>query len=312
MKLLADFRGRLQVELLRSRLAELPAPRHRASDPRRMEAAEQFVEQGFVSAGWTAERQSFPGGVNIVATLEASDPAALVVVAHLDTVAGSGGADDNGSGVVALLELARLLAAVPLKRTIVLAAVDLEEAGSFAGSEALIGRLTAERPVAGAIVLESIAFTDARPGTQRIPPGLGLLYPGQLARARAMKMAATWTLVVYRASALVLARALADGLAAAATPDAPLLVRDPLDLPFIGRLLPWLVPTVRHFARSDHVAFWRHGIPAILVTDTADMRNPRYHTGMDLPDSLDYQRLADTILATALAVTRLARGVSPG
>ena len=62
-----------------------------------------------------------------------TDPTALVVLAHLDTVAGSGGADDNGSGVVALLELARLLAPLTFGRSIILAAVDLEETGRLCG-----------------------------------------------------------------------------------------------------------------------------------------------------------------------------------
>lgn len=272
-----------------------------------MEAAETFVAAGLTDAAWPAERRPFASGANVVARREGSERAALVVIAHLDTVAGSGGADDNGSGVVALLELARVLEAFRFRRSVVLAAVDLEETGDFAGSEALIGELLAVGEVAGAIVLECIGFTDRHASSQRVPPGLGVLYPGQLRRAEALDMAAVWTLLVYRSSSEPLARAVGEGLLASAGPDAALLVRDPLDLPVVGRILPWAVPTVRHFARSDHVAFWRHGIPAIQLTDTADLRNPRYHTGLDLPDTIDHQRLADTVVACAFAICRLAR-----
>ena len=294
------------VERLRADLAALPAPRHRRSDPAKASAAEAFVASRLTDAGWPAERRAFDGGANVVAVREGADPTALAVVAHLDTVAGSGGADDNGSGVVALVELARLLDAYRLRRTVVLAAVDLEESGDFAGSEALIAELLRKREVAGAIVLECIGFVDRTPGTQRVPSGLGALYPGQLQRAAALDMAAVWTLLVYRATSEALARAVAEGMRTTGGPDSQLLVRDPLDLPVIGRLLPWVVPTVRHFARSDHVAFWRHGIPAIQLTDTADLRNARYHTGLDLPETIDYRRLADTVVAVALAVCRLA------
>ncbi len=311
-RVLADLlRAGVSVDRLRADLEALPAPRHRLSDPRRVEAAEWVVESWLHDAGWATERRRFEGGANVVARREGAEPEALAVVAHLDTVAGSMGADDNASGVVALAELARLLAPVALRRSVVLAAVDLEEAGGFAGAEALIDELSAERQIVGAIVFDAIAFTDAHPGSQRVPPGLGLLYPGQLARARQLKMAGSWTLVAYRSSGLPLARAFAEGLAATAGIDAPMLVRDPADLPVIGRILPWAIPTVRHFARSDHIAFWRNGIPAIQVTDTADLRNPRYHTPFDLPATLDYQRLADTVVATALAVARLA-GTQPG
>ena len=296
---------------LRADLDALPAPRHRATEPEQMAAAETFVASRLLDAGWDVSRSTFDRGVNVAAAREGADPTALVVVAHLDTVAGSGGADDNGSGVVALLELARLLAPITFERSIILAAVDLEETGDFAGSEALIDALRAERQIAGAIVFECIGFTDAHAGSQRIPPGLGLLYPAQLRRAEALRMAGTWTLVIYRSSGLPLVRAFGEGLVATAGTDAALLVRDPLDLPLIGPVLPWVVPTVRHFGRSDHVAFWRHGIPAIQVTDTADLRNSRYHTGLDLPDSLDYERLADTVVATAFALCRLAKAVRP-
>lgn len=285
-------------------LEALPAPRHRLSEPDRAAAADRQVESWLIEAGWPALRQPFDGGVNVVAVREGDERPALAVIAHHDTVAGSGGADDNGSGVVALVELARLLAQFRFRRSVVLAAVDLEETGRFEGSEALISRL-ADRLV-GAVVFESLAFVDRRAGTQRIPPGLGVLYPAQLDRVRANSFAATWTLLVYRSSGLPLARAVADGFAAAAGQDATLLVRDPLDLPLIGRALPYAVPTVRHFARSDHTAFWRHGIPAILLTDTADLRNERYHTPFDLPGSLDHERLADTVVATAFAICRLA------
>ena len=304
--LLQRLAGQTDVARLRADLRALPAPRHRASAPERMAAAEAFVESRLRDAGWDATRRPFDGGVNVVATRAGVDPTALVVVAHLDTVAGSGGADDNGSGVVALLELARVLAPLRFRRSLVLAVVDLEESGDFGGAEALIAEQAAERPIAGAVVFECIGYTDSRANSQRIPPGLGLLYPGQLRRAAALQMAGVWTLTIYRSSGLPLARAFGEALVAVAGVDASLLVRDPLDLPVIGRLLPWLVPTVRHFARSDHVAFWRHAIPAIQVTDTADLRNPRYHTGLDLPDSLDYDRLAATVAATAVAVCRLA------
>lgn len=285
-------------------LEALPAPRHRLSEPERTDAAERQVEAWLNEAGWSAERTPFDGGVNVVAVREGDERPALAVVAHHDTVAGSGGADDNGSGVVALVELARLLAPFRFRRSVVLATVDLEETGRFDGAEALIADLASR--LVGAVVFESLAFVDRRPASQRIPPGLGVLYPAQLERVRANGFAATWTLLVYRSTALPLARAVADGFAAAAGPDVSLLVRDPLDLPLIGRALPYVVPTVRHFARSDHTAFWRNGVPAILLTDTADLRNPRYHTPFDLPASLDYDRLADTVVATAFAICRLA------
>ena len=58
-----------------------------------------------------------------------------------------------------------------------------------------------------------------------------------------------------------------------------------------------------HLGRSDHAAFWRRGVPALLVTDTASFRNPHYHRPTDVPATVSYDRLAQVVVATATAAT---------
>jgi hypothetical protein len=43
---------------------------------------------------------------------------------------------------------------------------------------------------------------------------------------------------------------------------------------------------------SDHWAFWQAGYPAIMITDTAYLRNPHYHLPSDTPETLDFNRMA--------------------
>jgi Zn-dependent M28 family amino/carboxypeptidase len=43
---------------------------------------------------------------------------------------------------------------------------------------------------------------------------------------------------------------------------------------------------------SDQSSFWRQGIPAIMITDTAPYRYPYYHTAQDTPDKVNYMRMA--------------------
>jgi Zn-dependent M28 family amino/carboxypeptidase len=231
----------------------------------------------------------------------------VVVLAHHDTVPGTGGADDNGSGVVALMELARLLGPVSFERTVVLAAVDHEELG-FLGAYRLVETLKAERPVVGAYVFEMLAYSSTEPGSQRLPPGIGLLYSGQVKRIRANAGRADFTAVLYRKSGRTLAVTFAEALAHLAGPTATVLLRTPTDLPVLGPVLGRTVPFTRDFGRSDHVPFWTAGLPAVQITDTANFRNPHYHRPTDLPATLDYGRLADVTAATALAVERLAGG----
>ena len=313
----------VRADRLRDDVQRLPAPRSRLHAPDAMAQAETMLLDEFGAAGWPAERQPFAftrvlgcldygayapvvyprlEGVNIIATKQGARPsAAIVVLAHYDTVRDSPGADDNTAGVAALLELARLLAPYRFRHTIVLAVTDLEEVG-FVGARAFAGRLVRRHRLLGVINFEAMAYTTSTPHSQVIPPGMDLLYRGQVARVRGRQSAGDFTAVIYNGRAARLAAAFAAGLRHTGGPEAPVLLRDPNDLPLVGRVLPRLVPVVRNFARSDHVVFWKVGVPAIQVTDTANFRNPHYHRPSDTPETLDYGRLAAIVVATAAAL----------
>jgi Zn-dependent M28 family amino/carboxypeptidase len=312
---------------LRQTLQLLPAPRVRGLLPEVMAATDGLVLDAFRSAGWRAELRRFeehgawawttaPGwppvkpvaalaGVNVVAVKEGTSPDAIVLVAHHDTVPGTGGADDNGSGVVALMELARLLAPVRPTKSVVLAAVDHEELG-FLGSRQLVSELTAERRIVAAVVFEMLAYTSIVPGSQQLPPAIGAVYRGQVRKIRANAMRGDFIAVIYPRRAQALATCFSQCLAHLAGTAAVVLLRPPTDLPVLGPVLNRTAPFARDFAQSDHVSFWQAGLPAIQITDTAYFRNPHYHRSSDTPDTLDYHRLADVIAATALTVERMA------
>jgi Zn-dependent M28 family amino/carboxypeptidase len=223
----------------------------------------------------------------------------VLVGAHYDSADDSPGADDNASGVAALLELARVLAAYRPRDGVVLAAFDMEELGLL-GSRSLAADFAGERSVDGVVVYESVGYWSFEPGSQRLPAGVALLYPRQVRTIRRRRFAGDWTLIVFRGSSAGLARDLRRSVASVAESHELVLVRDPVDLPVLGGLLARVVPWLRHFARSDHVPFWEAGIPAIQVSDTANFRNPHYHTAGDTPDTLDYDRLASLVAGTAL------------
>ncbi|HEX9634181.1 MAG TPA: M28 family peptidase [Candidatus Limnocylindria bacterium] len=326
-----EIRAQVAPGRLRALVESLPGPRNRLQAAEAMAEADALITEAWLAAGWSVARQELdlrgvwgvrdrpsgdrPGkratryarlrGANLIATRAGRETDAIVVVAHHDTVRSSPGADDNGAGVAVLIEAARLLARQPLRRTVVLAAPDFEEIGLI-GSRELVRWLQARHRVRGAIVFDPIGFMDARPGTQRVPRGIGLLYPAQLARLRDRDFAGDGVVAIHRRRSAGLARVWAECAAALLGRERIFMLRDPADLPVVGPLLALALPVARNFSRSDHRRFWDAGLPAIHVTNTAEFRNPNYHRPSDLPATLDYETLADVTAATVLAVERLA------
>ena len=326
----AELRADVSPARLRALVESIPGPRSRLHAPAAMDQADALISDAWRAAGWSVERQELdlhgewgvrdePGtgrprkrvtryadlrGANLIATKPGRETDAIVVVAHHDTVWNSPGADDNGAGVAILMELARLLAGESLRRTVILAAPDFEEIGLI-GSRELVRLLRRRHRVRAAIVFDPIGYMDPSPNAQRIPPGVGRLYPRQVARLTARDNAGDGVVAIHRRRSTALVRVWAECAAAAVGRERVVMLRDPCDLPIIGPLLK-VVPLARNFSRSDHRRFWDARLPAIQVTNTANFRNPHYHRPSDTPGTLDYETLADVTVATALAVRRLA------
>ncbi|MBW3613641.1 MAG: M28 family peptidase [Chloroflexi bacterium] len=325
---------RFPPDRLRELVTSLPGPRSRLHAPEAMAATDELVSDAWRAAGWRVGRQRIrwrrvkgsldhvppgvlPGarrprwhtyenlaGTNLVAIAEGETDEAVVLVAHHDTVLGSPGADDNGAALAMLLELAAQLRDRRFRRTVILAAPDFEEIGLL-GSRPLVRWLRAAYDVRAAVVFDPIGFMDARPGTQTVPAGIDRLYPAQVRRLRERKRRGDTVVAIYRRRSTELVRRWSRCLVATIGPDRVLQLRDPLDLPLAGPPLA-LHPAARNFSRSDHVNFWRAGLPAIHVTNTGNFRNPHYHQPSDTPGTLDYDTLARIAAATALLIEDLA------
>jgi hypothetical protein len=211
----------------------------------------------------------------------------LVIGAHYDTVTGTPGADDNASAVAGLLELARLLADTPLNKTVHFVAFTLEEPplfrSKFMGSYVYAKGLNqAGRNVEGMICLEMIGYFTDEPDSQLLPlPFMRWFYPSK---------GNFITLVSNIQSKGFLNRV--KGAFKKGT-----------DLPVESLSTISIVPGVDF---SDHRSFWKFGYNALMVTDTAFYRNPQYHGAGDIPEILDYERMAEVVLGLQSAIEELA------
>lgn len=289
---------RANPERLRELVRRFAGERHPSSSPEALERTRERVAAGLESAGcrvrWHPFEHRGRTHHNVVGHRGEDRSAASVLVgAHADTVPGTPGADDNASGLAVLLEVARLLSRSDDSPTAPLefACFDLEEpqGTTYAvGSDRYARQALDEgREYRACLVLEMVGYTDPEPGSQSVPP---LLFWKDVPDAGTfLAVVGDWK-----------SRRLVDEYCRTARFAAP-------ELPVVGFRSPfrgWLVPPTR---LSDHCRFWDRGYPALMLTDTAFLRNPHYHGPGDRPETLDYDFMARVAGATAAAVRSLAR-----
>ena len=197
--------------------------------------------------------------------------APIIIGAHYDAVPGTLGADDNATGVAVLLEMAEIFATHPLKYPVRLVAFDLEEYGLL-GSTAYAKYLRDDRQQLRLMLsLEMLGYCDNEPGSQTYP---NLIKPFYSDRANFIAL-------VGNLSALNDMLRLRKQMQQLGTPI------EVLPDPSAGKLVP-----ITGF--SDHRPFWQQKYRAIMVTDTAMLRNPNYHKASDTIASLDLDFLTNT------------------
>lgn len=259
-------------------------------DHMNMDRTAEFIEEKLRNCGLDIKRQGFnyEGRTyyNIVAEIRGREPSVIVVGAHYDTAEGCPGADDNATGVAALLELARLSSKAIPPCTLRFAAFALEEPPVFGtdsmGSVNYARSLAEERVVVdGMIALESIGYFCLQDGCQYYPLSfLKLRYPKR----------GDFIAFVGNVSSKSFTMRLKDAFKAHTV----------LPVESINTLR--AVPGVDF---SDHRSFWKYGFDAFMVTDTAFYRNPHYHAPSDMPDTLNYDRMTEVVKGLLGGLTRV-------
>ena len=241
-----------------------------ADDPSSLDRAADYVERGFRAVGaqvsvqtFTARRHTYR---NLIASFGPHDGDLTIVGAHYDAFCephALPGADDNASGVAGLLELARLLAHERVAHPIALVAYSTEEPPFFGTDEmgsAIHAQSLGRRP-ARALILEMIGcFTS----DSNLPGLFKWIYPR---RGDFIVVAGRWRDVM-------LTREVKRGMSAAT------------------RVVSFTGPA---FDASDQCSYWLASREAVMITDTAYLRNPRYHTARDTAETLDYPRMGRVV-----------------
>jgi Zn-dependent M28 family amino/carboxypeptidase len=262
--------------------------------PTKLNEAATFLENSFTEAGYKPKRQTFKVLGENVSNIEVeikgvSKPEEIVIVgAHYDSILGSPGANDNGSGAVAVLALSRSFYGKKMHRTLRFLEFvneeppffqEYEEKGMGSWEYARRCRKKNEKIVA-MLSLETIGYFSDIAGSQKYPPPFNFFYPtignfiafvGNISSRNLTRQA----IGIFRAES----KFPSEGIATFQF------------IPGIG----W----------SDHWSFWKEGYPAIMITDTALYRYPYYHTNEDTIEKVDYNRLGRVLVGLEKVIANL-------
>lgn len=245
------------------------------------QAVQEICADRLAEFGYDVELHAYGTGVNVIGRRVGTTlPDELVVIgAHYDHIPDCLGADDNATGVAAVLEHARLLAKVEFERTVMVVCWDEEEEGLI-GSKAFVPLLPSlDASVAINFNFDVAGFSSSAPNSQTVPQGFELVFADVYAALEANEFRGDFIAAITNS----LAKEPALAYAAAA---------ERIGLKQQTIAIPAGLETSDAFGdlrRSDHASFWDAGYPAIHLTDTANFRNANYHCvgGPDQVSDLD-------------------------
>ena len=258
----------------------------------RLVMAADYIRTTLAGAGHEVRRQPYRVGGKICENVEAEVRGSrrpddiMVIGAHYDTVQGSPGANDNASGVAAMLALARAFAKATPACTLRFIAFANEEPPLFQ-TEYMGSRVYAKRSrergerITLMLSLETIGYYSDEPGSQHLLFPLNLIYPST----------GNFIAFVGNVENGFLVRQLVGSF------------RQQTQFPSEGGALWDLIPGV---GWSDHWAFWKEGFPAVMVTDTALFRYPAYHSNADRPEFVQYERMARVVSGLHSVIAEMA------
>jgi Zn-dependent M28 family amino/carboxypeptidase len=289
----------ISIQRLRTHVYELASKigEHNIFHPDALHAAEAYITQEWRQQGYDVRKQTYTAQGVECANLEITRAGngrnndVILIGAHYDSVLGSPGANDNGSGVSALLELSRLFKDVAPETSLRFVAFVNEEPPFFfwpSMGSMVYAKAAKQRgdPIRFMISLETIGYYRNQRDSQTYPPLLKYFYPD------------TGNFIAF-VSNLRSRHILRDCVRAFSSAT---------DFPVQSIAAPAIVPGV---SLSDQLAFWRHGYKALMITDTAFYRYPYYHTAQDTPDKLDYEPFTEMTKGLFLMLCRLANATRP-
>ncbi|MCC5916559.1 MAG: M28 family peptidase [Cryomorphaceae bacterium] len=286
----------------------LSIPRHHTSAPTGLEVVKDSMVSVFSQSGLQTTRLPFSMGNVQAENIKgrkagvSQEGKVIIIDGHFDAVSNTPGADDNASAVAAVLAAARVFQQYQFNKSINFLGFDKEEQGLLGAIHYVGNSIESYEDIEAVINGEMLGYRDTTPNSQQIPFGFDMVFPEAVDSINSENRRGLFLFVIGNTQNSSALSSYFDSVARTYVPGVRSLV---LNAPGTGALTPDL-------RRSDHAVFWDAGIPALMLTDGADTRNPHYHQPTDNLSTIDFPFLVKNIKALVATVAALAEPTYAG
>jgi len=304
---IADIVKQVDSNNLRRTLRSMQGVRNLGSSSILIGKVRDSIETLFKKYGFYTEKQTFSynslTGINITGRkpgMKAEDRT-IVIDAHYDGVAGSPAADDNGSGVVGMMEAARILRQYNFEHSLRFIGFDFEEAGLIGSQRYVQSYIKSYEKLEGILNLEMIGFYSNKKNSQTVPTGFNLLFPQAYQQLVNDTFKGNFIVVCGNTNSASLNTAYTKST----NLYVPQLKMLSVEVPSNGQIAP-------DFRRSDHASFWDNNNKALMLTDGSNFRNANYHKASDSIGTLNFNFMTNVVKATLATAAALCKPISAG
>lgn len=301
---IADMVALVSQDSLKSNLEAIVGVRHYTAAPAKLAEVENYISNKMSAAGLTQRNHSFmynnKAFNNIIGQKEGLYNNQLCLInGHFDSASNAPGADDNGTGVVGVLEAMRVLKDYSFENNIQFTNFNLEELGLIGSSKYVTGGIKAGDKIKGLVNYEMIGYSSEEPNSQTIPNGFEFLFPTQVTQIISDQSRGNFIINCGNTAS----GALNTMFNLAAGEYVP-------SLKVISLVVPGTGTIAQDLRRSDHAPFWDAGFPALMITDGADTRNHNYHTAQDVLSTINFEFLTKVAAAGIATIATLAKPIN--
>lgn len=301
---IAEMVAKVSADSLRANLEAIVGVRHYQAAPEKLTEVENYIHSKMISAGLTTRHQEFLFNNtffnNMIGHQEGLNNNELCLInGHFDSADDAPGADDNGTGVVGVLEAMRVLNGYFFENNIQYTNFNLEELGLIGSNKYVNGGIKAGENIVGLLNYEMIGYYSDQPNSQTVPNGFELLFPAAVTQIINNQNRGDFIINCGNATS----SALNTTFFQAAAQYVP-------ELKVINLVVPGNGQIASDLRRSDHAPFWDKGYKALMLTDGAETRNQNYHTPNDVIGTINFEFLSNVAAAGIATLATIAKPIN--